>query len=188
MFGIGNGVPLRNVKSDHHFKKQAHVFMKTVPQDDIFRAGEEVLTCLYGGQVGEGLDVLRHRRFCEKMSASTSSVQVHTLPPTSGSARYHSARVCYQVHEWMGEEGSLKPEEWGWVQAQDRLEPKTTDLPAAPEALLKVVRCNCKTDCNTRRCTCKKHGLDCSGACGECRGVGCTNSPELYVENITEEL
>ena len=29
---------------------------------------------------------------------------------------------------------------------EDHLEPKTTDLPAAPEQLLEIVGCNCRTD------------------------------------------
>lgn len=188
MFGIGKGVALRKVKSDPHFRKQAEVFMNTVPREQVLSAGEEAITCLYGGRAGEGLDTLRHRRFCEKVSASTSSVQVHSLPPTSASASYHSARVYFQIHEWIDEQDGLDPEEWGWVRVQDRLEPRMMDLPAAPEDLLKVVRCGCKTDCNSRRCTCKKHGLECSVACGECRGVACSNSPELSLDNITEEL
>jgi hypothetical protein len=32
-----------------------------------------------------------------------------------------------------------------------------------------VIRCNCQTDCSTMRCSCKKHGLRCSIACGNCR-------------------
>ena len=38
--------------------------------------------------------------------------------------------------------------------------------------LLKVIRCLCKRDCDSRKCTCKKHGLTCSFACNECKGVG----------------
>ncbi|KAK6181967.1 hypothetical protein SNE40_009742 [Patella caerulea] len=72
----------------------------------------------------------------------------------------------------MGKSDNLDPEEWGWLLVGNR----TTDLPPVPEDLLRVIRCNCKTDCDTRRCTCRKHGLDCSAACGECRGVSCTNS------------
>ena len=66
--------------------------------------------------------------------------------------------------------------DWGWFHNQGRLEPKTTDLAASPESLLQVVHCNCIVNCDTRRCSCRKHGLECSAACGECRGVGCTNS------------
>ena len=35
------------------------------------------------------------------------------------------------------------------------------------------------TDCSTLRCTCKKHNIECSPACGNCRGSGCTNILQL---------
>ena len=189
LFGIGKGVPLQKLKSDPHFKQQAETFIKRVPKEDIFHAGEEVLICLYGGRAGECLDDLRYRRFCEKVAAGNSSVQVHTLPPTTAAARCHIARVYYQVHEWIADRDRecLNPTEWGWIEAHGRLEPQLTDLPAAPENLLSVIRCNCKTDCSSRRCSCKKHGLDCSSACGECRGVGCSNSPVISQEFNSED-
>ena len=31
------------------------------------------------------------------------------------------------------------------------------------------------TECSTLRCTCKMHNIECSPACGNCRGSGCTN-------------
>ena len=97
--------------------------------------------------------------------------QLHSLPPTSAAASYHSAWVYLQVQQCMGKGEDLDPEEWGWLRVRNRLEPRMTDLPPAPEALLKVVRCTCKHDCDTQRCSFKKHGLDCSVACGECKGI-----------------
>ena len=38
------------------------------------------LCCLYGGRPNEGLDVLRYRRFCEKVTTSNTTVQVQGLP------------------------------------------------------------------------------------------------------------
>ncbi len=51
--------------------------------------------------------------------------------------------------------------------------PVLTDLPPAPDELLKMI---CLTDCNNMRCTCRKHNLKCSPACGNCKGSACTNS------------
>jgi len=54
-----------------------------------------------------------------------------------------------------------------------------TDLKAAPEKILRFVRrnCNCsKTNpCSTKVCSCKKHGLVCVSACGDCHVVYCEN-------------
>ena len=54
--------------------------------------------------------------------------------------------------------------------------PVQTDLPPAPQELLQVIRCSCKTDCSSLRCTCKKHDIECSVACSNCKGSGCANS------------
>ncbi len=142
---------------------------------------------IYGSQPNEGLDKLRHRKVCEKVSTSITLVRVQTLPPTSAAAKHHSARVYYQVQEWMRRR-ALDPQEWGWSLVGDRLDPITMEIPAAPYHLLNVVCCNCKTDCNSRRCTCRKMGLDCSVACGECRGTSCSNSVPLDYEDIDDTV
>ena len=51
-------------------------------------------------------------------------------------------------------------------------------LSPASESLLTVIRCSCKTNCESRRCNCRKHGPECSIACGECRGISCSNVGE----------
>ena len=70
------------------------------------------------------------------------------------------------------------PYEWGWHLIEGMI---LTNQPAGPSQLLDVMYCNCKKDCNTRRCTCKKYGLHCSNVCGACQGVSCSNAqlPEL---------
>ena len=54
-----------------------------------------------------------------------------------------------------------------------------TDLPPATENLWHINRCNCKINCDSKRCTYRKHCLDCSVGCGECRWIACSNSPSL---------
>ncbi|KAK2570384.1 hypothetical protein P5673_005186 [Acropora cervicornis] len=87
--------------------------------------------------------------------------------------------LCYRrfCEKWMGRGKNLNPEDWGWLRIQDRLHARTTDqLLSAPDNLLKVIRCTCKQECDSRRCSCRKFGIPCSFACSECRGVNCTNS------------
>ena len=50
-----------------------------------------------------------------------------------------------------------------------------------------MIRCNCSSDCTSARCTCRKHGLQCSPACGQCRGRGCTNSPIQFDEDDSQD-
>ncbi len=143
-------------------------------------AGEKALACLYGAtDADNSLDALRYRRFCEKVTKSSAHIQPHVLPPTSAAAKYHSRRVYYQIMEWKGLEESMTPTEWGWDFDDGRYMPKQTDQPPAPKELLEIFRCNCRKQCNTNRCTCRKHGLLCSDICGDCRGTSCANSPPI---------
>ena len=106
LFGIGKGLALKKVKNDSNFLKQAKVFSQTqenVEKGIIVAAGEKALVSLYGGDKDETLDMLRHRRFCDKVSKTTSPVESQTLPPTSTAAMFHSLRVFYQIMSGRGE-------------------------------------------------------------------------------------
>ncbi|CAM1318906.1 Uncharacterised protein at_DN1059 [Pycnogonum litorale] len=128
------------------------------------------------GSLGESLKVVRHKRFCQKVASSTSHVQPQSLPPTSTAAKHHSLRVYYQVQQWKGiAADELRPDDWGWWESSRGLVPLQTDLPPAPQELLKMVRYNCQTDCSSLKCTRKKHDIECSAACGNGRGSACTN-------------
>lgn len=74
----------------------------------------------------------------------------------------------------------LNPTEWGWRVVENSMEPIKTDLEAAPEWLLKVIRCNCKTTsrrpCSSQLCSCRRNGLSCVAACGGCHGESCENA------------
>jgi len=56
-----------------------------------------------------------------------------------------------------------------------------TDLQVAPDDLLKIVRCKCKTTCATMMCSCRKLGHTCFSACEHCHGKLCTNTDNLGV-------
>ncbi|KAK7111484.1 hypothetical protein V1264_011106 [Littorina saxatilis] len=188
LYRIGKSEPLKKIKTDSIFNEQGRIFCsRERTKEVIVAAGERALIHLYNGCKGESLDILRYKRFCEKVATCSASVDVQSLPPTSAAAKYHSLRVYLQVQEWVNLSADLAPEEWGWhLSAGQQLEPRTTDLPPAPEALLRVVRCNCKKDCQSKRCTCRKHGLVCSVACGGCKGLSCTNSPSF--EELDSDL
>ncbi|KAK6178648.1 hypothetical protein SNE40_011176 [Patella caerulea] len=95
----------------------------------------------------------------------------------------NTLRVHYQVRDWMGDwPKDMLPQDLGWELRHDHLYPVYTLLPPAQADLLRVVDCNCKTECVSWRCSCKKHGLECSPGCGHCRGVSCTNSMPIDFE------
>jgi len=60
-------------------------------------------------------------------------------------------------------------------QKNDNFVPKQTDDPVVPEYLLKVLRCFCTGNCETKKCSCKRYGLECTNACKHCNGLLCWN-------------
>ena len=74
--------------------------------------------------------------------------------------------------------------EWGWQMEELGWSPIKIDMPPAPQELLRVIKCNCNANCSSKLCSCKKHGLKCSMACGNCKGTGCKNSP---VATLTDD-
>ena len=115
---------------------------------------------LFGGMITQTLHEVRIVNFNRKVSKGKSLVTPENLPPTPSSTIYHSYRAYYQVMVWMGI-GGLNPTEWGWRCENSRLIPSMTDVPPAPDSLLKMIHCNCTTGCETARCTCKRYGLPC---------------------------
>ena len=163
---------------------QYSIFLTTCDVDRIVKAREEMLLILYGGISNENLDILRYHRFASKVAVGNVCVQVYTLPPTSGAAKFHSMRVFLQCQCWIGAGDGLNPNDLGWYTLDNKLLPLKSKRPAAPEELLKMIRCNCKSTCEPKRCTCRKYGLDCTVACTDC--VSCSNSPGLTFADINE--
>lgn len=185
LYGIGKGTSLSKFKASSMFREQAKVFNSdSASTHDVVEAGEKALILVYNGKLTDTLDSLRYKRFCEKVASKTSHVKPQSLPPTSAAAKYHSLRVYFQVQEWKGSVSELHPTDWGWQECDGGFVPLQTSLPPAPEHLLKVIRCNCQTDCSSLRCSCKKHNIECSPACGNCKGTSCTN---ISYDNDTDD-
>lgn len=158
-------------------------------KEDIITAGENAIGAMYGGKTSDTLDELRYRCFSTKVANKNmvQAVQAQSLPPTSAAAKFHNLRVYYQVQDWKGNT-SLLPEDWDWQLQGGQLLPALTDLQPAPPVLLDIIRCKCKTDCSSSRCSCRKHGLECSSACSECHGILCSNSniEEVYDDGVSD--
>ena len=168
-----------------HFREQASKFDNgNAATKEIITAGEQALVALYKGKVTQSLDALRYERFCEKVASRNAVVQPQILPPTSAAAQYHSLRVYYQVQEWLGRASHYNVKNYGWANNDGMLIPITTQLDAAPQSLLQIIHCSCKTGCHTLRCSCRKNGVDCSTGCSECRGI-CEN---MTVERVLSDV
>ena len=126
------------------------------------------------------------------MTMITTRPAIEVLPPTERAAYHHSLRVHLQVCQWKYLNNHIvDPTEWGWCLQGGSLTPIKTDLEAAPEWLMKYIRCNCKTSsrntCLTNYCTCRKNGLKCVAACGDCNGEAYHNKRELDFDEIDDD-
>ena len=97
------------------------------------------------------------------MVSASKVVDPQKLPPTERASHFHSLRVHLQVMLWKTlttEEYRFDPEKWDWRLDGTKLHTIMTDLPAAPETLLKFVHCKCKLTfrnlCGTNACSCRK--------------------------------
>ena len=187
VYGIGKAPALKKYVNSLYFREQAKVFNSPSTVDDVVVAGENALVSLYGGKPGEKLNGMRYQRYCEKLATNSSQIQPQNLPPTSAAARYHSLRVYLQVKQWKGEDEGMALEDWGWNVTEGQVLPRMTDLPAAPESLLRMIRCSSSPDCASARCTCGKHGIECSPACGQYRGTACSNSPNQFEDDDSQD-
>ena len=119
-----------------------------------------------------------------KVSRSTASApKLQTLPPTNEAFRENVARAHLQVILWKRamnpQPPDLNPTEFGWENGKDgELNPVTvpTGVALAPEELLKLIKCNCKSElpCSNNRCGCWKTGIGCTVFC-VCQGT-CWNT------------
>ena len=183
LFGIGEAAVLKKFRTNKALQQTAKVFDSvSASAEEIQLAGEKALVIMYNGKKDETLNALRLSRYCEKVAKSLNRVEARSLPPTSAAARYHSYRVYLQISQWKSPHCTLREESWGWKVTESGFVPILTDRPPAPADLLKIIRCDCKTDCSSGCCTCRKNGLKCTLACGDCQGSSCTNASAMLLE------
>lgn len=155
-------------------------------RDKICEAGEKFILQMYGVTKQNTLDESRYYLY-NKATAKLnlkSKFELASLPPTSAAARQHSLRTYLQVQQWQGI--NLNPTDWGWKLSAGTLQPVPTLVNVAPDELLNMVSCNCKTGCK-QACGCRKSGLLCTSMCGQCNGLSCTNSPEINLNNDDDD-
>ena len=141
--------------------------------------------------MSDTLTTPRHAKFMENV-ASCYALDPGRLPPSERAAHFHALRVHLQVSQWKYLDlKCLKPEEWGWVFHGNTLIPVKTDLQPAPPNLLKYIHCKCKISskntCGTQACSCRKNGLSCILACGDCRGKVCQNRLVVADVDVIDE-
>jgi hypothetical protein len=117
----------------------------------------------------KGIDIrnipeLRWYLFCKHMAESQK------LPPTLGALKQHVLRAHIQARVWgqanIAQQVIPDPLQNGFHQDTDcQVKPTTTDELPAPKAIIEMVRCQCKGDCSTSRCSCRSRDLACTDLC-----------------------
>ena len=188
-YGIGKTSAMNKY---HELQEHAKIFMMpSKTHKEIEQAGHHSLVALYGCLPGTELNFERAARFSSKVVTSSSHLPPEKLPPTMDAAKFHSYRVYHQIQVWLG--NNLDPLKWGWnmqkTQRGEILKPLRMEQAPAPTSLLNLIKCNCRGQCDRNTCTCRKHGLTCTLACRQCKGISCTNvSPvEMPIDDNVDD-
>ena len=143
----------------------------TIPMsDDAFEVCQQFTIGLYGMKGVTVINQARYQLFCRKCPQS------HQLPPTRDALQNHVRRANYQA--WIRKQALLQdpevpvPEGNGWSGTGEQLSIVWMTQQAAPQALMGLLSCSCKTVCATRRCSCKRANLKCTPAC-RCTDICC---------------
>ena len=109
------------------------------------------------------VDELRYFMFCQKKQKN------EMLPPTSDCLLQHLKRSNYQAFVWRHALEAMQdlesPEGHGWVRDEKHLLPLLMTKAPAPESLLELTTCKCKTSSCLRNCSCNNTGLSCTEGC-----------------------
>lgn len=191
-YGHGKSSLLKKITSSKDLRDLSLIVSNPdATAEEVGAAGIKTFILLYGGKPSDTLNNLRYSKYMQMVSTSKSTIEPQKLPPTERAAYYHALRVHLQITLWRQlSNNSLDATEWGWTVSGNQMTPIFTDLGAAPEDLLRFVRCKCKSStknpCGSNSCSCRKHGLKCVAACGDCRGVTCNNCDEITLEDDVE--
>ena len=99
-----------------------------------------------------------------------NQAEAEKLPPTKASLKEHILRARCQAMVWLLADTPNPdlppPINYGWNDENNQYVPRVSDLPAAPTAVMEIVKCGCgKSRCVSGSCSCKKHSLACTELC-----------------------
>jgi len=188
IFGHGKGSILKQITSCQDSLDCTEVMQdKEASVSAVVKAGNSLLSLIYGGKLYDSLNKMRYDGYCHLAAVSLHRPQPEKLPPTERAAYYHSLRAHYQAVVWKHLDNLvLDASQWGWQVVDERLSPMMTDMPAAPDNLLKFVRCKCRKNCESRLCTCRANGLQCVTACTNCKGTDCSNATTTLSSHVVD--
>lgn len=149
--------------------------------ETIVKHDEKAKCLLWSDKDDKSLLQMRCRSISSKTARASSFVDPKLLPPTPSATRFDSMGTYYQTMTWLGLEQGMNPLDWSWKSNNGQYVPIGMDIEPAPESLLIMVYCNCTTGCTTKRCRCRKTGVECNSGCGSCQNgeSQCTNTTKV---------
>ncbi|KAJ8403837.1 hypothetical protein AAFF_G00347050 [Aldrovandia affinis] len=162
----------------HH---EIRAFPRSVSQAgtvlDLFKKLQAFTCKLYtASTTTEDINTARHQLFCTQCGELESS----QLPPCEDCLFMHAMRANYQAGIWRASLQQhphvLSPVEHGWARNDDgQLTVEWMRGSPAPEAVLKLLSCNCSRRCKLPECQCMSSGLKCTNLC---KLQTCDNQPQ----------
>ena len=158
-------------------KKKAYDIMKSDPKfigcfaglGESFAPSPELVemleefTCKLYGDTSNDINATRYKSFCATLSEKS-------LPPCKDALLQHIKRCSYQAaihHRSLNQFiAAPSPKGYGWSVHDAVIDIVWMTNAAAPEMLLKVVKCGCKTTkCIKGGCSCLTNKLPCTDMC-----------------------
>ena len=174
MCSVGRVKPLTLLRKD---KEQHLDFLSYIENPDFeetYKGCVNFVSKCYNMPSFDTMNELRYEFWLKKIgSAKKVCPPLENLPPTDSSFREHVKRAMFQLSIWLSADkrqpsDSINATDWGWYEIEMQLMPIMTpdDVQIAPDSVLKLIKCNCKS-VNKRcgensRCSCAKNSLPCT--------------------------
>ncbi|CAB4019967.1 Hypothetical predicted protein [Paramuricea clavata] len=120
----------------------------------------------------------------------TKNLESEKLPPTLGALKPHiqRANAISAINKGYREPRPQTPllTDNGWETISDgTISPKKCLEPPAPESVVELVKCGCRSECSTARCSCHKNNLPCTPLC---KCGDCSNASDFDVPDQDEDI
>ena len=152
--------------------KEHHAMLKNLGEDHFneenMKSAEKFIWYLYNASKASSVNEARHILFFKKGKPEA-------LPPTSDALHHHIKRAHYQSMVWKKAHDAIQvlpsPCDWGWETTDAGVKPVLMTAEAIPPSSMEMIYCNCRTQCKSQRCKCRKAKLLCTALCG-CKDGG----------------
>ncbi len=160
LVGRGKVKGFKLLTNNELFRRAMQQIGQSFEADGVLEAGEQAICTLYGDSHEKEVNQLRHSMF------GACTTDPTRLPPCQDAARQHILRANYQAAVWRRclepSPDIPSPDGHGWKVSEGEI---WMDNDPAPKMVLQCVSCTC-TKCKDNRCSCRRNGLKCTGACG----------------------